>query len=178
MDRRLLWLGAGVLVLLAGGLALALVLASNDDEGDADQVEPVPLGDLGEVGLTVETDEGSTIIGCLLAAVTAEQRQRGLMEVTDLQGYDGMAFVYDADTTGAFYMRNTPMPLSIAWVSADGSIVDTADMEPCADRSACPTYAPSGAYRVAIEVPQGELEDLGIVEGSTVTVGGDCATDA
>jgi len=174
MDRRLLLLGAG-LALLAGGLVLAFALAGRDDEDDRGQAERTLLGDFGEVGVTVETDESSTIIGCLLAAVTAEQRQRGLMEVTDLQGYDGMAFIYDADTNGGFYMRNTPMPLSIAWLSDDGMIVDTADMEPCADRSDCPTYLPSGAYRVAIEVPQGELDDLGIVEGSTVTVGGDCA---
>jgi uncharacterized membrane protein (UPF0127 family) len=174
MDRRLLWLGAG-LALLAGGLVLAFALAGGHDGDDGDQVERIPLGDFGEVGLTVETDESSTIIGCLLAAVTTEQRQRGLMEVTDLQGYDGMAFIYDADTNGGFYMRNTPMPLSIAWVSDDGTVVDTADMEPCADRSDCPTYPSSDAYRVAVEVPQGELDELGIVEGSTVTVGGDCA---
>jgi uncharacterized membrane protein (UPF0127 family) len=174
MDRRLLLLGVGLAV-LAGGLVLAFALADRDDERDGEQVERIPFGDFGEVGLTVETDEGSTILGCLLAAVTTEQRQRGLMEVTDLQGYDGMAFVYDADTNGGFYMRNTPMPLSIAWVSDDGTVVDTADMEPCADRSDCPTYPSSRAYRVAIEVPQGELDELGIVEGSTVTVGGDCA---
>ena len=66
------------------------------------------------------------------------------MEVTDLQGYSGMAFVYDEDVQNAFHMRNTPTPLSIAWIAADGSVVSTADMEPCEDRDGCPTYPPVG----------------------------------
>ena len=45
------------------------------------------------------------------------------MEVTDLQGYSGMVFVYDDDVAGGFYMRNTPTPLSIAWIAADGEVV-------------------------------------------------------
>lgn len=135
-----------------------------------------PRAGFGEVGLLVEGDDGSLLVGCLLAAATAEQRQRGLMEVTDLGGYDGMAFLYDQDVTNGFYMRNTPMPLSIAWISADGALVDAADMAPCGDREGCPTYLPSGAYRFAVEVPQGDLDDLGLVEGSRITVGGACRT--
>ena len=90
------------------------------------------------------------------------------MEVTDLQGYSGMAFVYEEDVQNAFYMRNTPMPLSIAWIAADGSVVTITDMEPCEDRDGCPSYAPSGPYRYAIEVPQGDLADARhhrVVEG-------------
>ena len=78
------------------------------------------------------------------------------MEVTDLQGYSGMAFVYEEDVQNSFYMRNTPMPLSIAWIAADGSVVTITDMEPCEDRDGCPSYAPAGPYRYAIEVPQGD----------------------
>jgi len=104
-----------------------------------------------------------------------QQRGRGLMEVTDLQGYAGMAFIYQEDVGNSFYMRNTPMPLSIAWISADGEVVTTTDMEPCEDRDGCPTYAPTGEYRYAIEVPKGHLENLGIEKGSKVTIGGSCA---
>src|SRR5690606_951725 len=99
------------------------------------------------------------------AALTSAQRGRGLMEVTDLQGYSVMIFVYPEDTQGAFYMRNTPTPLSIAWVAEDGSVVSTADMAPCEDREGCPTYPPAGPYRYAIEVFQGGLDELGIVDG-------------
>ena len=40
------------------------------------------------------------------------------MEVTDLQGYDGMLFKFSSDYTGAFYMKDTPLPLSIAFFDA------------------------------------------------------------
>ena len=86
------------------------------------------------------------------------------MEVTDLQGYSGMVFVYDEDVAGGFYMRNTPTPLSIAWIAADGEVVTITDMEPCEDREGCPTYSPDGPYRYAIETFQGDLDDLGITE--------------
>ena len=129
-----------------------------------------------EVAIWVDPGDGrATMASCLLAALTGEQRGRGLMEVTDLQGYSGMVFVYDADVAGGYYMRNTPTPLSIAWIAADGEVVTITDMAPCEDREGCPTYAPTGAYRYAIETFQGDLDDLGITEGATVTVGGSCA---
>ena len=141
--------------------------------GDPDRV---PLEGFDEVAVRVLPSGGTDWLSwCLLAALRAEQRSRGLMEVTDLQGYSGMAIVYDEDVENVFYMRNTPTPLSIAWISADGQVVSTADMEPCADRDGCPTYAPAGPYRYAIEVFQGDLPALGITEGARVEVGGACA---
>ena len=129
-----------------------------------------------EIAITVRSaDGGDPLFWCLLAALTAEQRERGLMEVTDLQGYSGMVFVYDSDSTNAFYMRNTPTPLSIAWVAVDGRVVGIKDMAPCDDREGCPLYAPDGIYRYAIEVFDGDLPELGITQDSTVTVGGSCA---
>lgn len=129
-----------------------------------------------EIAITVDPgDGGGSLAWCLLAALTAQQRSRGLMEVTDLQGYAGMAFVYEDDVANDFYMRNTPTALSIAWVAADGEVVTVKDMEPCGDREDCPTYPSEGSYRYAIEVVQGDFDDLGINEAATVTVGGSCA---
>jgi uncharacterized membrane protein (UPF0127 family) len=140
--------------------------------GDPDRV---PLEGFGEIAVTVDPGDGNLLSWCLLAAIEAAQRARGLMEVTDLQGYSGMAFVYPEDTSSSFYMRNTPTPLSIAYVAADGSVVSITDMEPCEDREGCPTYPPGGPFRTAIEVFQGDLPALGITEDATVTVGGACA---
>ena len=146
---------------------------AGEPPGDPDRV---PLEGFDEIAITVDPGDGGDLLSwCLLAALDAAQRARGLMEVTDLQGYSGMAFVYEQDSAGAFYMRNTPTPLSIAYVAADGSIVSTTDMEPCEDRDGCPTYPPAGPFRTAIEVFQGDLPSLGITEGATVTVGGACA---
>lgn len=139
----------------------------------------VPLEGFDEVAIRVlPAGGGDWLSWCLLAARTAAQRSRGLMTVTDLQGYSGMAFVYDEDVENAFYMRNTPTPLSIAWIAADGRLVSTADMAPCEDRDGCPTYPPAGPYRYAVEVFQGDLPALGITEGATVQVGGECAPRA
>jgi uncharacterized protein len=136
------------------------------------------LDEFGEVAIAVRAPDGSVLGWCVLAAESDEQRGRGLMEVTDLGGYAGMLFVFDQDSTGQFYMRNTVMPLSIAWFDAAGELVATEDMEPCPDSVAnCPLYPdePPDAYRFALEVPQGELATLGVEEGSVLRVGGDCA---
>jgi uncharacterized membrane protein (UPF0127 family) len=136
----------------------------------------VPLEGFDEVAVTVDPVGGDDLLSwCLLLAQQAEQRQRGLMEVTDLQGYDGMVFRFDTDSTNGFFMRNTPTPLSIAWIDAAGAVVSTTDMDPCEDREGCPTYLAAGPYRSAIEVFQGGLDDLGIEPGARVYVGGPCA---
>ena len=192
-ERRLCRLLWAALVVLGLG-ALAFVVRGADGPADphleaADPVagggsagappgdpERVPLAGFGEVAVSVTPAGGGELLEwCLLAARAADQRARGLMGVTDLQGYSGMAFIYDDDVANAFYMRNTPTPLSIAWIAADGALVSTADMAPCEDRDGCPTYAPAGPYRTAIEVFQGGLDDLGITEGAQVAVGGECA---
>jgi uncharacterized membrane protein (UPF0127 family) len=132
------------------------------------------LDGFGEVTVTVVGPDGRTHTVCLLLADTPAQQERGLMYVEDaaLGGYDGMLFRSERDQTGAFWMRHTRLPLSIAWFRADGSLVSTTDMAPCPDRAdSCPTYPAGGPYRYAIEVPAGRLDDLGITEGSRVSVG-------
>jgi uncharacterized membrane protein (UPF0127 family) len=131
----------------------------------------VPLVGFGETQLAVRSVSGQLLEWCLLLAANERQWQRGLMQVTDpeLGGYAGMVFRFPNDTTVPFYMRNTPQPLSIAYVDATGTIVSTADMAPCPDVDGCPDYLPGGPYRIAIEVPLGRLDDLGIVTGATIT---------
>lgn len=192
-DTRLrIPLGVAVALVLAG--VWAFVLRGSDGPADpvlgaaVDPSSPlaapgdpdrVPLEGFAEVAITVAPAGGGDLLSwCLLAAINAQQRARGLMEVTDLQGYSGMAFVYDDDVANGFYMRNTPTPLSIAWVASDGKVVSIKDMEPCEDREGCPTYPSDGRYRYAIEVFQGDLPALGITDDATVTVGGRCAPRA
>ena len=188
LDQRWLRTLLAIALLLAGLGVWAFLLRGADGPADPTLGEPVgaarpgdparvPLEGFDELAVSVDTERGS-LAWCLLAALTQAQRARGLMEVTDLQGYDGMVFVYEDDVQNGFFMRNTPTPLSIAWIAADGSVVGTADMEPCEDREGCPTYPAPAPYRYAIEVVQGRLPDLGITEGSTVLVGGSCAPRA
>jgi uncharacterized membrane protein (UPF0127 family) len=100
---------------------------------------------------------------CVWVADTQPRRERGLMHVRDLADRAGMLFVFDADSTGRFWMRNTPMPLSIAFFRDDGRLVSVAVMAPCGDHEQCPRYAAAGPYRYALEVPRGDLDGLGVL---------------
>ena len=131
--------------------ALALLAAagcSGSDGGSDGGSGTSPVG-FGTVLLRIAGVEG-----CAWLAATADERARGLMEVTDLDGKVGMLFRFETDTTGGFWMRNTPTPLTIAYVSSSGSVVSVRDMAPCGDSSACPSYEPAAPYRYALEAFQ------------------------
>lgn len=122
--------------------------------------------------MRVTRPDGTILEWCLLLALTEAARQQGLMYTTDttLGGYDGMVFRFDTDQTGGFWMRNTRLPLSIAFVQADGGIARMLDMEPCPDTAAtCPTYAPGALYRDAVEVPRGQFARLGVTPDTRLT---------
>jgi uncharacterized membrane protein (UPF0127 family) len=116
----------------------------------------------------------ATKVSCHLLATTPKQQARGLMGMTTLSGYDGMVFAFRADTETPFYMRNTPLPLSIAWFNSQGVFMGSADMAPCANTGGCPVTKPPGPYRVAIEAQQGVLPEIGLINGSAISVGGPC----
>ncbi len=123
-----------------------------------------PIAGFGQVAATITAADGTECEVCLLAAEDDAQRARGLMEVTDpeLGGYDGMLFIYPGPKDGAFWMRNTPMPLSIAYFDQDGALISTVDMTPCEDSPNCPGYPPDSPFTYALEVPQGGLDELGV----------------
>jgi uncharacterized protein len=97
-------------------------------------------------------------------AETEQERQAGLMNVMALAADDGMAFVFDDPVTTTFWMKDTLIPLSVAFVGQDGRVVSTSDMQPC-EADPCPTYAASGPYTVAVEANLGWFEDHGIAPG-------------
>jgi uncharacterized membrane protein (UPF0127 family) len=74
-----------------------------------------------------------------------------------------MLFVFPRTTTGTFWMKDTLIPLDIAFFANDGSLVDVLQMEPCPPDTPdadCPSYAAAGPYRFALEAPQGDLIEL------------------
>jgi uncharacterized protein len=97
----------------------------------------------------------------------ADRRQQGLMNVPDLPEGVGMLFLFDEARTGGFWMKNTLVPLDIAYV-LDGEVVSILQMDPCA-ADPCPSYDPETEYDAALEVGQGALAEAGVEEGSTVT---------
>jgi uncharacterized membrane protein (UPF0127 family) len=171
-------LAAGILVLIARGADgpadpyLKATAAAPAVPTTLVAVAPVrgQVPGFGEVGIRVAS--GPQL--CALLAQTPAQRARGLMTRTDLAGHVGMVFVFPGPVSEAFYMRNTPMPLSIAWFDAAGRFVSATDMAPCPDKLGCPTYAAARPYRYALEVPRGGLPGLGVGPGAVLTVGGGC----
>lgn len=180
--RALRW---AVILLLAAN-SCAVVSKGADRPADPYLLDPVtaaapdgsggrqPIDGFGEVAFRVSGPGAGVALRCALLANTGALRSQGLMGVTDLRGYDGMIFRFDSETTGAFWMKDTPMPLSIAWFDGQGRLVSTADMEPCLGRSDCPLYQAGGPYRDALEVPQGALGHLGVGPNATIEIGGVC----
>ena len=70
-------------------------------------------------------------------AQTPMQRQIGLMWRKNMPMHEGMLFVFEQATTQCFWMRNTLIPLTAAFVEDDGTIVNMADMQPQSDDSHC-----------------------------------------
>jgi uncharacterized membrane protein (UPF0127 family) len=141
--------------------------------GDTDE-ERQPLEGFAEVAFRIVRAGGEVGEWCALLADDEASRAQGLMEQHDLRGYDGMVFAFDRPIASSFYMRNTPLPLSIAFFDDEGALVSTADMEPCEDREGCPLYGADGPYVHALEVVQGDLPSLGVEPGSRLEVGGAC----
>lgn len=79
----------------------------------------------------------------------------------------GMLFIWPQDTDSSFWMKDTPLRLTIAFISAEGEIVRMFDMDPCT-ADPCPIYDPRATYRMALEVRQGALERLGVRTGDRV----------
>jgi uncharacterized protein len=93
------------------------------------------------------------------------QRQQGLMLRRELDDSAGMLFMFPDDRTGGFWMKDTYLPLDIAFIDAGWNIVDVLPGEPL-DRT---LIVPSGPYRYVIEVNQGWFAEKGLGVGATVT---------
>jgi uncharacterized membrane protein (UPF0127 family) len=83
-------------------------------------------------------------------AMTGDARSLGLMNRRRAPA-DGMLFVFHRDTTGAFWMKNTLVPLTIVFFDRNGNRVRKLSMVPC-KADPCPVYEPGRRYRFALEL--------------------------
>ena len=97
-------------------------------------------------------------------AFESATRSRGLMGRTSLPAGAGMVFRYPSDRDGGFWMKDTLIPLSIAYFDGEGTVVSVLDMEPCL-QDPCRSYRPGVAYRGALEVNQGFFARIGLTPG-------------
>jgi hypothetical protein len=123
--------------------------------------------EVGEDSVLIETATGEFEVAVEVAD-SPEEREVGLMDRESLPADAGMLFLFDEDTASGFWMKNTLIPLSIAFVDAEGTIVSILDMEPC-ESDPCEIYNPDVAYRSALEVNQGAFDDWGVQVGDRLT---------
>jgi uncharacterized membrane protein (UPF0127 family) len=111
----------------------------------------------------IHTRTGNAVVHVEIADTQAE-RARGLMGRESLAPDAGMVFVFPEDTDSAFWMKDTPIPLSIAFYADSGRILRVLDMQPCR-RDPCPVYDPKVRYRGALEVNRGAFARWGVRAG-------------
>ena len=95
-------------------------------------------------------------------AQTPDQRAIGLMNRSTMGTNEGMLFVFDDASQQCFWMRNTLIPLSIAFLAEDGTVVNLADMKPQTLDSHCSTKP----VRYVLEMNQGWFAKRGIKPGA------------
>lgn len=110
------------------------------------------------------TFEGSDAVLYVDVAETAQEQRRGLMGVETLPADEGMAFVFDVPANSTFWMKDTLIPLSIAFVDENDRMIGLRDMQPC-EADPCPTYGIEEPYVLAIEANLGWFEEAGIEVG-------------
>lgn len=95
-------------------------------------------------------------------ATTPQQREIGLMFRKEMPQQEGMLFVFEVPGVQCFWMRNTLLPLTAAFVADDGTIVNLADMKPMSDESHCSAKP----VRYVLEMNQGWFAKRGIKAGA------------
>ncbi len=123
-------------------------------EAPLSEIEPFTINASGGEEIEIEVE---------IADDDAE-RSQGLMFRESLGEDCGMVFVFDEEQPLSFWMRNTLVPLSIAYIDSDGRIVSIRDMEPL-DETSVPSEGPA---RYALEVNQGFFEENGVEAGDEV----------
>jgi uncharacterized membrane protein (UPF0127 family) len=109
-------------------------------------------------GIEVEVEIGQTLA----------QLQTGLKNKENLQENTGMLFIFEAEDSHPFWMRNMSFPIDIIWINANLKIVDiTSEALPCRDEP-CPTYTPSAPVKYVLEVPAGFAQKNLIETGQNI----------
>ena len=112
----------------------------------------------------VKLSAGLYVIDAQVAS-TPEQRQTGLMLRKEMPQHEGMLFVFEQASVQCFWMKNTLLPLTAAFVADDGTIVNTADMKPETTESHCSAKP----VKYVLEMNQGWFAKKGVKPGSRLT---------
>jgi uncharacterized membrane protein (UPF0127 family) len=120
--------------------------------------------ELAKTDISIIKRDGTSVVVKAEIARTQEEHARGFMERKNIPAGTGMLFVFTQDQILSFWMKNTPTPLSIAYIDSSGVIREIHDMTP---------FSLSGvtsaiSVRYALEVPQGWFASVGVTAGDKV----------
>jgi len=113
------------------------------------------------LALYIINSAGERVSMVVELAQTDREKRKGLMGRTELGENRGMLFIFDREQPLSFWMKNTLIPLSVAYIDGGGTIVDIQDMQPL-DETSHPSAAPA---KYALEANQGFFEAHGINVG-------------
>lgn len=108
---------------------------------------------------------GDIVFLCEIA-LTPEEKQQGLMYRKNLKENEGMLFVFEDEALRSFWMKNTLIPLSIAYIDSSGTIREIYDMQPESLQSV-PSLTP---VKYALEVNQGAFQRADVDLGDQVVI--------
>lgn len=151
-----------VRIVISGALGFVIFIAFVAcDSGSA---SPVPLLPTEEI--TVEGGGVSARLTVELAR-TSQEQQKGLMYRQALPEDEGMLFLFEDDRAGGFWMKNTYVPLDIAYLAADGTVLEIIPGKPLDET----ILTPAQPYRMVLEVNQGWFARHGLGPGDRVVRG-------
>ena len=153
----------------AGCLLVVVLLFFGCKKPTETSAAPSPLGESGPTNAQPKLPALKLWLGAqeLSAEVarTPIQVQTGMMFRTSLGETEGMLFVFSAPHRAAFWMRNTLMPLSCAYIDSEGAILETHDMKP---KDETPITASTARVQYVLEVKQGWFERHNIKVGTQI----------
>jgi uncharacterized protein len=120
--------------------------------------------------VTIDASGGKKVEVRVEIADGVFEQQRGLMYRNSLGEDRGMLFVYQREQPLSFWMKNTRIPLSIAYIDSKGRITDILDMKPLDDKP--PHYVSSEPVQYALEVNQGFFDEHGVKVGARARLPG------
>lgn len=137
-------------------LAMALVLLTQNPHSGKEQI-------------TIINSAGQEIQIHVEIADEWPEMEKGLMYRESLPEDEGMLFIFPQSGVYPFWMKNTLIPLDAIYISADGTIVDILQMEPCI-ADPCPNYTPGAEALYVLEVNKGFSERHGIEIGNRMVL--------
>ncbi len=167
-----------LLILVLLSLALACCDGGSADAGGGSAETPRAAANTADGGattsglrtVTIHASGGEKVKVGVEIADDASERALGLMHRTALAEDHGMLFVFPGEDKLSFWMKDTLIPLSIAFIDSEGRIVDLQDMKPLDDDP--PSYVSAKPARYALEVNQGFFEVRGVEVGDRAELPG------